>query len=132
MPSYVPIGARPLTAAADTTGRNKGNYTCAFTPDILNVKVPFFEIYHALFTGARLLDSVTIYIGTYQWSFASAGVGGGSEWDPAQPMLLRPGDEVYFFWSTPVAGNTPPVVTPWLRFDTEIPANQGYAQPGGT
>lgn len=130
MASYVPIGARPLTAKPDTTSRNKGNYTNAFTPDILNVKVPFFEIHHALFTSARLLDSVTIFIGTFQWSFASVGFGGGSEWDPAEPMLLRPGDELYFFWSTPVSVTPAPVVTPWLRFDADLEANKPYAQQG--
>jgi hypothetical protein len=124
---YVPLGARPLTATADTTGRNTGNWTNWYTPAILNTQIPYFEIYHLLFTGARVLDTVTIWVGTFQWSFATAGPGGGSEWDPVSPMLLRPSDEVFFFWSTPASVPNVPVVTAWLRFSTGIPANKPYA-----
>jgi hypothetical protein len=127
MADYVTLGARPVQAAADNTQRNAGNYTNYFSGAELSVNVPYFEIYHILFTGARVLDNVTIWIGSAQWSFASAGPGGGAEWDPVSPMLLRPGDEVYFFWNTPDTVATGPLVTCWLRFDVSIPANKHYA-----
>lgn len=124
---YIPIGPRPLVATADTTSRNRGNYTNWFNPQVLSTQIPYIEIYHVLFTAAPLLASVNIYINTNQWSFAAAGIGGGSEWDPVSPMLLRPGDEVFFFWAVPVIGNPPPSVTCWLRYDPTLQPNKPYA-----
>ena len=127
MADYITLGSRVVTAAADLTGRNTGNYTNWFTPAVLDVDVPYYECYHILFTGAALLAQTTIWIGTAQWSFAVAGFGGGAEWDPANPMLLRPGDDVFFFWNTASTSASVPMVTMWLRFDTSIPANKPYA-----
>lgn len=125
MADYITLGSRSVTAVADTTGRNKGNYTNAFTPGVLAVDVPYFEAYHALFTSAQLLAQVTVWINGAQWSFAAAGYGGGAEWDPVNPMLLRPGDEVYFFWNTASSVTTAPIVTLWLRYDAALQANAG-------
>lgn len=127
MADYVTLGSRVVTAAADTTGRNSGNFTNWFTPAVLGVDVPYFECHHILFTGAALLATATIWVGGAQWSFAAAGFGGGAEWDPVNPLLLRPGDEVFFFWNTASTSASVPLVTMWLRFDASIPANRPYA-----
>jgi hypothetical protein len=50
----------------------------------------------------------------------------GSEWDPSQPMLLIPSNELDLLWNIPTSNTTVPVVTAWFRFDTSIPANQKY------
>jgi hypothetical protein len=125
MASYATLGSRMLIATADTTGQNTGNFTCWFSPAVVNVNIPVFEVYHVIFSGANLLDTVTIDVGATAWSFAAAGFGGGAEWDPANPLLLIPGNDLYFYWSTPTSSTTTPVVTIWLRYDEDLAANQG-------
>jgi hypothetical protein len=69
-----------------------------------------------------------IYVNTQLYSFTYPN--GGSEWDPAQPLLLRPGDEIDFQWNIAIGG-TAPVVTAWFRFDTGIAVNASYVtRPG--
>jgi len=118
--SYVSLGSRgPYIAAADTTSLNTGNWTTAITADLLAVSVPQAEIYHAIVTAVPAGASATILIGTKQFSFTAPGLGAGSEWDPSQPALILPGQDVYFLWSAAASG-TPPVVTLWLRYDLGV------------
>jgi hypothetical protein len=123
---YITLGARQLTSAPDTTGRNTGNYTAYFSTQVLGCNVPQFEIYHALVTDVPGLATATIYLNVQQWSFTAPGFG-GSEWDPEQPLYVRPGDEVFFFWST--GTGTPPDVTCWLRYDDTLSVNAHYRGP---
>ena len=51
---------------------------------------------------------------------------GGTEYDPAQPIQFRQGDELYFFWQLAKTVTPVPVVTLFLRFDTSLTANQSY------
>lgn len=121
--AYKRLNTRTLTGTADTTFRNTGNWTNAFTSDVINQQVAFFECHHMVVQAAPAGASATIYIGQVFYSFTSPGAGAGSEWDPAQPMLLQPGDSVFFFWNA-VATGTPPVVTMWFRYDDSIRDNQ--------
>jgi len=118
--AYITLGSRAITSSLDTTGRNPGNYTASFAAADLDLNVPYFELYHALVTGVPDGATATIYLGVQQWSFTAPGFG-GSEWDPQQPLLMRPGDELFFFWST--GTGTAPLVTCWFRYDTSIRAN---------
>lgn len=122
--AYITLGSRTLTAVADTTGRNAGNYTNWFTQAVLNTNVPFFECYKIVFSGALLLATLTVDIDNIPWSFATAGPGGGSEWDPVNVMLLRPGNEVFFFWNTASTDTHAPAVSLWLRYDDTNRANK--------
>lgn len=124
MPSYVTLGSRQLTGVADTTGNNSGNWTVSFTPDIINVNVPYFEIWHIVVNGAAG-SSFNSYIDAHQ--FDTNQVGFQNSWDPAQPILMRPGETLYFYYSDPITDNTPPSITIWLRFDFELPVNQRNA-----
>jgi hypothetical protein len=117
--TYVGLGNRSLTAAADTSGFNPGNWTNAFTADVLAVQVPQFEIYHGVVSNAPAGASAIIQVGVRQVSFTAPGLGGGSEWDPSQPPILLPGQDLYFLWDTAASG-TPPVVTLWLRYDLDV------------
>jgi hypothetical protein len=126
MATHIGLGSRMVTAAADQTGRNKGNWTNAFTAAVLGINVPFFEVYRGVVTGAPAGAAAVIEIGTRQISFTAPGGGGGSEWDPAQPPIMTPGQEMDFLWSAAAAG-TPPVVTLWFRYDLDVilAANKG-------
>lgn len=130
MPGYLPIGPRAQTATADTTEQNPGKYTNHWQAPDLDVDIPFFEVHHIVIENANVLDSVTFKIGSNSYTVAVAGFGGVMEWDPVNPMLLRPGDEVYAFWTTASSVTPAPKVTLWLRFDSELDANQPYAVRG--
>lgn len=121
MSTYVPLGPRgPLTGKADNTGFNRGNWTVAFTPDVLNCNVPYFEVCHIVITGATG-STFSVYIDLHQWGAAQNGQ--INEWDPSVPITMMPGQTLYFYWSDPVTDNTPPTVQLWLRWDQDIRAN---------
>jgi len=111
---YVGLGSRPLLATADDTGLNPGNWTNHYTGKVIAVNVPQFEVYHMVVTQAMPGTQAVIYAGPDQYSFVMPV--GGSEWDPSQPLLLNPSQELVFAWNTPATG-TPPKTTLWLRYD---------------
>ena len=121
---YITLGSRSLISAADTTGRNPGAYTGYFTSQILSLNVPQYELYHAVVTSVPSGATASVFLNTDEWSFTAPGFG-GSEWDPEQPLLMRPGDELFFFWST--GTGTPPAITCWFRYDDELSVNKSYA-----
>ena len=131
MATFIPLGSRAVTAAKDITGTNTGNLTTRFDVATLGFKVPYIEIYHAAIADVPSEAVATIYINNQLWGFTAPGAGSsagaGTEWAPPWGMLLRPGDEVNFLWSVPAATTPVPVVTLWLRFDIDIPANRAYA-----
>lgn len=117
---YLPLGSVQQAATADNTLQNAGNWTNPFTSDVININVPYFECHHIYVANVPAGASATIRIGTRNYSFTQPF--GGSEWDPAQPMLLNPGQDVFFFWTATATG-TPPTVTMWFRYDSSIPVN---------
>ena len=121
MTSYRPLPQVQVTAAADTTGQNTGNWTNAFTanllPDINN-----YEIYRMTVRNAAVLGAARITLRNNQFSSVTADVSGANEWDPSQPQPVNTGDEIYFFWNYAATG-TPPIATLWLRYDADLPSN---------
>jgi hypothetical protein len=115
--SYIGLGRKKVVAAKDLTGLNTGNWTNAFDQAVLGAKVPYFECHHISAVQVPGVSTLTAYIGLDIWS--AVVLAGNAEWDPAQPMLLTPGDEVYFAWNKAASG-APPVVTMWLRYDPAI------------
>ena len=118
------------TAALDTTGNNAGNLTNALTPEFIGINCPIFEVYKMTVSNVPGGGQATIYRDLQLFSFVFPLV--GSEWDPSQPMFLRPGQGIYFYWNLPAA-TTPkpwPQVTAFFRYDTQLPANRGYTGRG--
>jgi|ERR1700678_548668 hypothetical protein len=112
----VTLGSRgPVTGAADTSTHNPGNWTIAFTPDIINVNVSQFEVYKMVVSGAND-TTFNVYVDNYLWDVGVYGT--LNSWDPTQPLILRPGQTLYFCYSDPTTDDTPPVCTIWLRYDT--------------
>lgn len=136
MTSYLPCAGSPVSvfSAADKTGVNTGNLTAAFDVGTLGTMPPVFEWFRAtvdtavpgvLFTPA----SCSIRIDkTRPVSFTFPV--GGSEWDPSQPVPLRQGNELYFFWNLASSSTPVPLVTCWFRYDADLPANQSYLAGG--
>ena len=127
----MPIGQRTLTAAADQTGLNSGNLTNAFTPQALNVNVPHAEVYHVAITGVPAGAVADIRVSGQHWGFTAPGLAGsatagaGTEAEYAAGMPITPGDEIDFLWSVASSATPKPLVTLWLRYDIDIPANRG-------
>ena len=124
MTTYVELGPRTVVGLPDTTGNNKGNWTVTFDQSVLNTRMPYFEIYHAVIHGAAG-SSMNWYVEQTLWESTVAA--DDNSWNPTQPLLMRAGQNVYMYWSDPVTDNTPPSVTIWLRYDRDIEANERAA-----
>jgi hypothetical protein len=104
------LGPRAATGTADPQNVvAAGNWTVTFTPSILNVTVPEYEVHHIVIAGPG--GYFLVYINGDFWDTSLLAT--NNSWDPSQPMLLRPSDSVYFYWS--VATGNAPKVTMWLR-----------------
>lgn len=100
-----------VTATIDTSGLNTGNYTAAFTPQILSVSLPEFECYHIAIDSGPPGSSLRVYIGISHWDSTTPGNDTG--WDPNNPMPIQQGQTVYLYWGT---GTGPaPMATLWLQ-----------------
>ena len=118
--TYIGLGPRTTTAAKDQTGRNTGSLTNAFTANVLGFFVNQYECYHMMVTNVPGGAAGTVYINASPWGFTFPNM--GSEWDPAQPMLLNSGMELDICWNI-TAGGTAPQVTAWFRYDPSVPGN---------
>jgi hypothetical protein len=115
--SYIELGTRKAVGAPDTTGNNKGNWTVVFNMQDLVTNVSYYEVYHAVISGAPN-STMTWFVDNKQWETTAAG--DINSWDPVQPLLLIPGQTMYFYWSDPTTDNKPPTVTLWLRYDPQV------------
>jgi hypothetical protein len=116
--TYAGLGFRPVKASADTTGMNTGNYTCVFNDTVIAVNVPYFELYHFYLTAPQLSGTETtvqVMLNQGYWDYNL--IGQANAWDPSQPMILSPGDVLYFFFNVPTSNTTVPVVYAWFRYD---------------
>lgn len=115
---YIGLGARSAKGAADTTGNNAGNWTVQFTPQVINVNTPHFELYKLVVKGAAASATFNVYVNTNQWDTAVYAV--NNSWDPQQPLLLTPGDTVFFYYSSASSDGNQPTVTAWFRYDPAL------------
>jgi hypothetical protein len=121
--TYIGLGPRMVTAAKDLTGRNTGSLTTAFTAQVLGFFVNQYECYHMVVTNVPGGAQGQVYVNASQWGFTFPN--SGTEWDPAQPMILNSGMELDVFWNISAAGTpTLPIVTAWFRYDPQVPGNQ--------
>lgn len=116
--SYKTLGSRgPVTGLLDTSGHNPGNWTVAFTPDIIHITQFQFEVYKIVVKGAPN-TTFDVYVELYQWDTAIYGT--KNSWDPSQPLIMRPGESLYICYSDAVADDIPPQATIWLRYDPDL------------
>lgn len=114
--TYIPLGPRPVLAAADTTGHNLGNYTAVFDLAVIGINTPYCEMYHLYITAPTLTGQTTtarITLNLANWDITL--LGQANAWDANQPMLLTPGDTFYVFFNVPTSNTTIPTVTAWFR-----------------
>lgn len=115
--SYIGLGRKKAVAAADLTGLNPGNWTNVFDHSVLKANISYFECHHMSAVNVPGISTLTVYVGNDVWS--SVELFGSSEWDPSQPLILTPDDDVYLCWNQAATG-TPPVCWMWLRYDPAI------------
>ena len=114
---YIELGVRKGVGAPDKTGNNAGNWTVVFDQAALAVNVSYYEVYHVVIAGAPA-STMTWFVDNKQWETTTAG--DINSWDPNQPLLMGPGQTIYFYWSDPTTDNLPPTVTLWLRYDPNV------------
>jgi hypothetical protein len=113
--TYVNLGSRQKQGKTDLNNLlSPGAFTVAFLPADLVVTVPEYEVYHVSLTGPAG-STFQVYVNAIFYDNVLHG--DINSWNPPQPMILRPGDSVNFYWST----NTPPapLVSIFLRFDPD-------------
>lgn len=132
MTSYAPCAGSPVsvTAAADTTGLNAGNLTNAFTVNVFGTMPPVWEWYHAVIAPQQASQTLipgqcTVVVNKLKPVTFTFPVS-GSDYDPSQPVQFRQGDELFFLWNLASSTTPLPVVTLYLRFDTDLPANVSF------
>lgn len=107
------LGLRQTFGAIDNSGRNPygvGRYTAVFDPKILAMTANTYEIYHMALRGP---SGSTLEVWIDQAFYETTPRGDLNSWDPSQPLYMRGGQTLYFFWS--LGGATPPFVTIWCR-----------------
>lgn len=116
--TLTPLGARPVTATADSTGLNPGNWTAVLPADIINISVPVFEMYHMFISAPTLgvgqQSNARVRWNQYFWDATL--VAQLNSWDPSQPMLLQPGDEISVLFNVPTTSNPAPMITCYFRY----------------
>lgn len=116
--AYVTLGARTAVGAADTTGQNKGNWTVQFAPKDLAVTQTEFEVYKIIVTGSAPSATFNVFVDAKQWD--TSVYGANNSWDPVQPMPVRYGETVYFYYSSAATDGHKPQVTIWLRYEPAL------------
>lgn len=128
MADYTGLPPIPKTAVADTTGKNPANYSAVFQASDFATQLPVVEIPRIVITGGLVLASIQVWVATQLFDTALVGFGGLTVWSARNPMILKPGNEVWVLFGIPVSGNSAPQVTLWPRYDAAIPANQAAVQ----
>jgi hypothetical protein len=115
---YVTLGSRSAAGAADTTGVNPGNWTVTFDSAAINVNVPQAEVYKIVVQGAASGATFNVAVNTAIWDLAVYAV--QNSWDPQQPLIIRPGDTVFFYYSSKSTDGHQPSITIWLRYEITL------------
>lgn len=112
------LGFRTATTSKPASGSNnpfgQGLWVGQITPSVWGVVPAEFEVYHMTVRGPTL-SSLEVWID--QSFYSTTPRGDLNEWDPKQPMFLRRGQTLYFYWNS--AGNTAnggsPMVNVYIR-----------------
>lgn len=109
---YDDLGPRVADGVIDST-RNSGNWIVDFTPANIASRLPLIECYHVMLEGPNGSTFQVLRNGA-KWGASPNGY--KNEWDPSQPLPLRSGDTLSFYFSS--SADTAPQVTIWLRTES--------------
>ena len=120
--SYRDLGpTQLLIATPDQTGNNPGNWTIQADPQALNCHVGQAEIYQVAINGP-VGSTMSVFRNTRVWN--NVVQGWNNNYDPVNPLYIRPGDSVFLYWAASVNTGPTPTAVLWLRYDTELPENK--------
>jgi hypothetical protein len=114
-----------LTAVLDTTAANPvlaGGFMITADQSKLNFRAALTEVYQIAIDGP-VGSSFALYRNTRLWNWVQQGW--RNTYDPANPLVVRPGDNLFFYWNT-AAGTPVPQATIWMRYDINLPENIQY------
>jgi len=107
------LGSRRASGALSADNKVlAGGWVVEFNPAVLGVP-GICECYHIAIRGPSG-SYFEIWLDDTFYSIAARG--DKNDWDPNQPMTIRPGQTIYFYWS--VAAGAAPRVTIFLRQPT--------------
>jgi hypothetical protein len=69
-------------------------------------------------TGAAPSATFNVYADNQQWDTAVYAT--NNSWDPQQPLILRFGQTLYFYYSSAATDGHQPLVTIWLRHEVSL------------
>ena len=115
---YQTLGSRTKLGAADTTGNNPGNWTVQFAPADINITVTEFEVYKIIVTGGAAAATFNVFVDAQQWDVGVYAP--NNSWDPQQPLIVRYGQYIYFYYSDVASDGFQPKVTIWLRHEVSL------------
>jgi hypothetical protein len=108
-----------VTATADPTGNNAGNYTAILSTSSMSLSyLTKFECYKITVDGP-VGFGVSVYIDNRKWDHTAQGW--QNAWDANQVMPLQAGQTIYLYWEAPSSGTPVPTATFWFRYDTSAP-----------
>jgi hypothetical protein len=112
-----------MVATLDTTGNNVGNWTLIADPQKLNCKVALAEV-HQISIDGPIGSKFALYRNTRVWNQVVQGW--ANNYDPQNPLMIRPGDTLFFYWRAQAGVWFPvPSAVVWMRYDIDLPENQG-------
>lgn len=124
MTTYRDLGSTLLlTAVVDPTGRNPGNWTIQADPQALNCRVELAEVYQITVDGP-VGFGFDLYRNGRLWNRVAQGW--QNNYDPVQPLFIRPGDTLFFFWRAASTLSPTPTAVVWLKYDVDLPENKAY------
>jgi hypothetical protein len=111
----------PLTATPDQTGNNTGNWTIVAGPQDLKNLVAQVEVYQIPINGP-VGTTFKLYRNSRLWNDVIQGW--SNVFDPVNPLYIRPGDSLFFYWRAPITRLPAPTAVIWTRYDLDLPENQ--------
>jgi hypothetical protein len=119
----------PLTAVADPQNKiAAGNWTLTADPQALNCRVALAEVYQITVDGP-VGFGFDLYRNSRKWNTVAQGW--QNNYDPQQPLWIRPGDSLFFYWRAASSLLPAPTAVIWLKYDIDLPENKAYTGEAG-
>lgn len=91
------LGPRSATGVTNLVNPlGTGFWVVMFDPNVFRIQVEF-EIYHIAISGPSG-SAFQVFVDSTFYDYVARG--DINSWDPSQPLHLRPGQTLYFYWNT--------------------------------
>jgi hypothetical protein len=130
MTTYRDLGPTMLlTAVSDPQNKiAANNWTLTADPQALNCRVALAEVYQITVDGP-VGFGFDLYRNARLWNRVAQGW--QNNYDPQQPLWIRPGDSLFFYWRAASSLLPAPTAVIWLKYDIDLPENKAYTGEAG-